>query len=153
MSSTKPESKTPTMSLRAISNKRLSWRRVVSIFGILTCVLSLLGCSPKKAIESSTLGAELLPHKKVALVFSETSAEHFYDRVAYGQLMASVQQQFRAAGVSFDFLTEDELADCGDCSKYAAIVLPSMSHVKRSNRVAIIEKLTRAQHNLSLIHI
>ena len=119
------ESKISTTSLRRKCNRRLCLRGMVSAFGGLICLLSLWGCAPKKGTEPGAHSVALLPHKKVALVFSKTSAEHFYDRVAYGQLMASVQQQFRLAGLFFDFLTEDELAACTDCSKYGAIVLPS----------------------------
>ena len=42
--------------------------------------------------------------KRVAIVFSQETANHFFDPIAYAQLFAAVQHQAMMAGIPFDVL-------------------------------------------------
>ena len=85
--------------------------------------------------------------KKVAIVYSETSAANFYDVTAYGQLFMVVQQQAMQAGIPFDLLSESDLTDAGLLSQYSAIVFPNFSHVNSANVAAISAALQTASNS------
>jgi serralysin len=58
------------------------------------------------------------PASKVAIVYSETSANRFFDKIAYSQLFMAAQNQAAMAGVPFDILTEADLTDVAKLAQY-----------------------------------
>ena len=91
--------------------------------------------------------------KKVAIIFSETTAKNFFDEKAYTQLFMSMQYQAMMAGVPFDILTEDDLTDINKVVNYDAILFPSFRNVKSSQLDAISDTLSKAvyKYNIGLI--
>jgi serralysin len=91
--------------------------------------------------------------KKVAIVFSETTANNFFDKKAYTQLFMSMQYQAMMAGVPFDILTEDDLTDLNKVVNYDALIFPSFRNVQSSKLEAISDTLTQAvyKYNIGII--
>jgi peptidoglycan/xylan/chitin deacetylase (PgdA/CDA1 family) len=82
--------------------------------------------------------------KKVGIVYSETSANKFFDKKAYNQLFANAQNQAMQAGVNFDILTETDLKDLSKVVQYDSLVFAGFANVKSAD-VALIENvLTQA---------
>jgi serralysin len=96
------------------------------------------------------------PSMRIAIVYSETSADHYFNKTAYGQLFMAAQSQAMQAGIPFDILTEDQLTDFQNLVdaqgrvKYDAIVFPDLSHVKASELQAITDTLTTAVHDYKI---
>jgi peptidoglycan/xylan/chitin deacetylase (PgdA/CDA1 family) len=82
--------------------------------------------------------------KRIAIVYSETSANNFFDKKAYNQLFASAQSQAISAGVPFDLLTESDLKDLSKLVNYDALVFPSFTNVNKADLKAIESSLTQA---------
>lgn len=93
------------------------------------------------------------PGARIAIVHSATTAAHFYDATAYGQLFMAAQNQAMQAGVPFDLLSEADLLDPANLAGYDAIVFPGFSHVQSSQLAAITASLTTAvaQYGIGLI--
>lgn len=102
--------------------------------------------------------------KKVAIVYSETTAARYFgdpslanqtniNETAYSQLFMAAQNQAMMAGVSFDLLTEADLKNLSGLVNYDAIVFPSFQFVKQADVAAIQSTLqTLVQnYNVSLI--
>ena len=96
------------------------------------------------SISSTDLPTRNNPSRRIAIVYSETSANNFFDRKAYDQLFAAAQSQAISAGVSFDLLTENDLKDPGKLVNYDALVLPSFTNVNKADLSAIESSLTQA---------
>ncbi|MCI5222935.1 MAG: hypothetical protein D3924_09745, partial [Candidatus Electrothrix sp. AR4] len=67
--------------------------------------------------------------KRIGIVYSETTKQHFFDidlpiQKAYSQLFMSMQHQAMMAGLPFDLLTEDDLTDIANLVKYDALIFP-----------------------------
>ncbi|MFO1209996.1 MAG: hypothetical protein U1E40_12360 [Amaricoccus sp.] len=96
------------------------------------------------------------PALRIAIVYSETSAEHYFSKTAYDQLFMAAQYQAMQAGVPFDIITDDQLTDFNNLLdaqgrvKYDAIVFPDLSHVKASELQAITDTLTTAVHDYKI---
>ena len=82
--------------------------------------------------------------KKVAIVYSETSANKFFNKTAYGQLFMNAQSQAQAAGVAYDVISENDLKDISKLVNYDAIVFPSFGNVKAADVQAIANTLELA---------
>jgi peptidoglycan/xylan/chitin deacetylase (PgdA/CDA1 family) len=82
--------------------------------------------------------------KRVAIVYSETSANKFFDRKAYDQLFAAAQSQAISAGVPFDLLTESDLKDLSKLVNYDALVFPSFTNINQADLSEIETALTQA---------
>jgi serralysin len=82
--------------------------------------------------------------KKVGIVYSETSANKFFDRKAYDQLFANAQNQAMQAGVNFDVLTETDLKDLTKVVQYDSLVFAGFANVKAADVGAIENVLTQA---------
>ncbi|MGO4914813.1 hypothetical protein [Pseudogemmobacter sp. W21_MBD1_M6] len=95
-------------------------------------------------VSSPTIPVEANPALRVAIVYSETSANNFYDKTAYGQLFLSAQNQAMQGGIPFDVLSEADLLDVANLTGYDAIVFPGFSNVESANLAAITEALTLA---------
>ncbi|MFD2648790.1 FG-GAP-like repeat-containing protein [Devosia albogilva] len=90
--------------------------------------------------------------RKIAIVYSATTAAQFFSPMAYSQLFMSAQNQAMAAGIPFDVIDEDDLTDLAKLSQYDALVFPSFRNVP-ANHAAIQETLTRLvyDYDVSLI--
>lgn len=91
--------------------------------------------------------------KKVGIVYSETTANKFFDKKAYSQLFMSMQNQAMMAGIPFDLLKEDDLTDINKVVNYDALIFPSFRNVPTAKLGAIENTLKQAvyQGGLSLI--
>ena len=69
------------------------------------------------------------PSERVAIVYSKTTADHYFDKTAYGQLFMSAQHQAMQAGLPFDVISETDLTDIAKLAGYDSIVFPGLSHV------------------------
>jgi Ca2+-binding RTX toxin-like protein/peptidoglycan/xylan/chitin deacetylase (PgdA/CDA1 family) len=105
-----------------------------------------------------TLEDEVLPVRtdttlKVAIVFSQTSADHYFSKTAYSQLIMAAQSQAAAAGIPFDILTEDDLTNLATVVNYDALIFPSFGFVQKDKVSAIEEVLTNAayKYGISLV--
>jgi peptidoglycan/xylan/chitin deacetylase (PgdA/CDA1 family) len=82
--------------------------------------------------------------KKVGVVYSETSANKFFDKKAYNQLFANAQNQAMQAGINFDVLTEADLKDLNKVVQYDSLVFAGFANVKLVDVGAIENVLTQA---------
>ena len=102
--------------------------------------------------------------KKVAIVYSELTAERYFgdpalpgqqdiNLTAYSQLFMAAQNQAAMAGVPFDILTEADLTNLANLVNYDAIVFPSFQFVNSANVLAIENnlKLLAQNYNTSFI--
>ncbi|QQR40404.1 M10 family metallopeptidase C-terminal domain-containing protein [Devosia rhizoryzae] len=89
---------------------------------------------------------------KVAIVFSQTTANNFFSQMAYSQLVMAAQSQAMAAGIPFDLVSEADLADLSKMVNYDTIIFPSFRNVPE-NVAAIQDALTKLvyQYDVSLI--
>ena len=69
-------------------------------------------------ISNAALPTRTNPNKRVGIVYSETSANKFFDKKAYGQLFTAAQNAAIAAGVPFDLLKESDLKDLTKIIKF-----------------------------------
>lgn len=91
--------------------------------------------------------------KRVAIVYSETSANAYFSTTAYSQLFMAAQNQAVAAGVPFDVINETDLTSIATLAKYDAIVFPSFRNVA-ADKVGAIEntlELAVEQYHIGLI--
>jgi peptidoglycan/xylan/chitin deacetylase (PgdA/CDA1 family) len=82
--------------------------------------------------------------KKVGIVYSETSANKFFDKKAYDQLFANAQNQAMQTGVNFDILTETDLKDLSKVVQYDSLVFAGFANVKSADVATIENVLTQA---------
>lgn len=89
---------------------------------------------------------------KVAIVFSQTTANNYFSQMAYSQLVMAAQSQAMAAGIPFDLISETDLTDLAKMINYDTIIFPSFRNVP-SNYAAIQDVLTKLvyQYDVSLI--
>lgn len=89
---------------------------------------------------------------KVAIVFSQTTANNYFSQMAYSQLVMAAQSQAMAAGVPFDLISETDLTDLAKMVNYDTIIFPSFRNVP-TNYAAIQDVLTKLvyQYDVSLI--
>jgi Ca2+-binding RTX toxin-like protein len=115
-------------------------------------------------LDNSGLPARTDFPKKVAIVYSETTAERYFgdpalpgqldiNLTAYSQLFMAAQNQAAMAGVPFDILTEADLTSLANLVNYDAIVFPSFQFVNSANALAIENnlKLLAQNYNTSFI--
>jgi peptidoglycan/xylan/chitin deacetylase (PgdA/CDA1 family) len=96
------------------------------------------------SISTAELPTRTNSSKRIALVYSETSANNFFDKKAYDQLFAAAQSQATSAGIPFDLLTESDLKDLSKLVNYDALVFPSFTNVNNTDLSAIESALTQA---------
>ncbi len=94
-------------------------------------------------ISNATLPTRTNFNKRIAIVYSETSANKFFDKKAYNQLFTTAQNQAIQAGVAFDLLTETDLKDLSKLINYDALVFPSFTNVNKADLGAIESALTQ----------
>ncbi|MDY6951314.1 MAG: hypothetical protein SWE60_07375 [Thermodesulfobacteriota bacterium] len=71
--------------------------------------------------------------KRVGIVFSQTTSDHFFDDKAYAQLFQAIQHQAMMAGIPFVVLTEDDLTDIANLVNLDALIFPYFAYVPRAN--------------------
>ncbi len=107
---------------------------------------------------SEAIGQPLPPRtdftKKVAIVYSDTTAARFYgnadvriNETGYSQLFMAAQNQAAMAGVPYDLLTEADLKDLAKLVNYDAIVFPSFQFVKAADAALIADNLRLLAQN------
>ncbi len=96
--------------------------------------------------DPATLVAQTSTHK-VAIVYSDTSANLYFNQTAYSDLFMAAQNQARMAGVSYDVIDESKLTDINNLIGYDAIIFPSMADVNTAQLPAIMSTLTSAVYN------
>jgi RTX calcium-binding nonapeptide repeat (4 copies) len=95
-------------------------------------------------VSSSPLPTRTDLSKKVGIVYSETSADKFFDKKAYNQLFANAQNQAVQAGINFDILTEADLKDLSKVVQYDSLVFAGFANVKSADVSSIENVLTQA---------
>jgi Ca2+-binding RTX toxin-like protein len=81
---------------------------------------------------------------RIAIVWSESTANAYFSKTAYSQLFMAAQSQAMQAGVPFDILTEDDLTHLATLAKYDTIVFPSFRNVDATKVTAITQTLEQA---------
>ncbi|KQM65512.1 cadherin [Sphingomonas sp. Leaf17] len=89
-------------------------------------------------------GAVADPAQRIAIVWSETTANNYFSKTAYSQLFMAAQSQAMQAGVPFDILTEDDLTNIATLAKYDSIVFPSFRNVDAAKADVIAQTLEQA---------
>jgi serralysin len=95
-------------------------------------------------VDSQTLPQPTDSNKKIGIIYSETSANNFFEKKSYSRLFMNVQQQAMQAGIPFDLLTEKDLTDMSKVAQYDTLVFPSFSYVNSSLVNTIEQNLTNA---------
>ena len=103
--------------------------------------------SPEYTITDPATLAAQTPTHKVAIVYSDTSANLYFSQTAYSDLFMAAQNQARMAGVSYDVIDESKLTDINNLIGYDAIIFPSMADVNTAQLPAIMSTLTSAVYN------
>ncbi len=113
---------------------------------------------PYQITDPATLASVDHAIKKVGIVYSATTAAQFFGggsagATAYSDLFMATQQQARAAGVSYDLLTEADLTNVAKLSQYSALIFPSFQDVQASQAAAIADALSQVvyQHHVPII--
>lgn len=81
------------------------------------------------------------PAARIGIVFSQTTANNYFSKTAYAQLVMAVESQAMQAGIPFDLLTEADLTDPAKLANYDALIFPSMANVPASQVAAITDAL------------
>lgn len=90
--------------------------------------------------------------KRIAIVYSETSAARYWDEFGFSQLFMAMQNQCAMAGVPYDLLTENDLTDPVKLARYSVLVAPAFYYVPAAKRTQILAALNTATANgLSIV--
>ncbi len=84
---------------------------------------------------------------KVAIVYSETSANLYFSQTAYDDLFMAAQNQARMAGVAYDVIDESLLTDIKNLVGYDALIFPAMADVNTAQLPAIMSTLHSAVYD------
>ncbi len=84
------------------------------------------------------------PSHRIAIVWSDSTANAYFSKTAYSQLFMAAQSQAMQAGVPFDILTEGDLTSLATLAKYDTIVFPSFRNVEASKADLIAQTLEQA---------
>lgn len=97
--------------------------------------------------------AKVSNEKRIGIVFSQTTANRFWNSKNYSQLFMSVQAQAMMAGIPFDLLTEDDLTDLNKLLNYKTLVFPYFAFVPTDKAAVIEQNLTKAssQYQIGII--
>jgi hypothetical protein len=71
-----------------------------------------------------SLAAQVAGAQRVGIVYSESTASNYFSDIVYSQMFMAMQNQVMMAGIPFDLLTENDLADVSQISSYDALVFP-----------------------------
>ena len=99
-------------------------------------------------VNSATLPVRTSPAHKIAIVYSDTTAEIFWgnadhnvNKTGYSELFMAAQYQAMQAGVPFDVISEADLKDLSKIVQYDALVFPSFRDVKTADAWTIEQNL------------
>ena len=87
---------------------------------------------------------------RVAIIYSQSTANNFFGQKAYNQLFMSAQMQSVMAGVPFDLLNEDDLIDLNKIIQYDALIFPYFANAQESLLPQITENLSHAVHRYKI---
>jgi serralysin len=82
---------------------------------------------------------------RVGIVYSDASANQFFDRFSYSQLFMAMQHQAMMAGIPFDVLSENDLISGANLTDYSALIILPMQYA--ANETAVITALTNASQS------
>lgn len=85
--------------------------------------------------------------QRIGIVYSQVTANQFYDPFAYTQLFMAMQHQAMMAGIPYDLLSEDDLTNANKIANYNALVIPAMQNVTTAKLTAIETTLDQAIAN------
>ncbi len=93
--------------------------------------------------------------KRVGIVYSQTSRDHFYDinlpvQKAYSQIFMTTQYHSMMAGVPFDLLSEDDLSDISKLVNYDTLIFPNFSYVPTDKLESINKTLYKAVYHYGI---
>jgi Ca2+-binding RTX toxin-like protein len=122
--------------------------------------------NPQYTITDSTTVTTRTPTHKVAIVYSDTSANLYFPEIgettlgeagqatplvgpktAYSDLIMAAEHQAEMAGVSYDLIDESDLTNINTLIKYDALIFPAMPDVNTAQLPAITSTLTSAVYN------
>jgi serralysin len=91
--------------------------------------------------------------KQVAIVYSQTTANQFFDAKAYAQLHMAMQYQTMMAGIPYNVITENDLTDISKLVNYDTIIFPAFRNVPLNKLASIESALTDAvyKYNIGVI--
>jgi Ca2+-binding RTX toxin-like protein len=87
---------------------------------------------------------------RIAIVWSDTTANNYFSKTAYSQLFMAAQSQAMQAGVPFDILTESDLTSLATLAKYDSIVFPSFRNVDAGKADLIAQTLEQATRQFGI---
>lgn len=90
------------------------------------------------------------PAHRIAIVWSETTANAYFSKTAYSQLFMAAQSQAMQAGTPFDIITEDDLTSLATLARYDSIVFPSFRNVQADKADAIAHTLEQATRQFGI---
>lgn len=99
--------------------------------------------SPPFTVFNDT-GVTAASDHRIAIVWSETTANNYFSKTAYSQLFMAAQSQAMQAGVPFDILQESDLTSLATLAKYDTIVFPSFRNVQADKATLIAQTLEQA---------
>jgi hypothetical protein len=102
---------------------------------------------PEYTITDPATLAQATPTEKVAIVYSDTSANLYFSQTAYSDLIMAAENQARMAGVSYDLIDESQLTNVNNLIGYKALIFPSMPDVNTAELPSIMSALTSAVYN------
>ncbi|HTI80394.1 MAG TPA: Ig-like domain-containing protein [Acetobacteraceae bacterium] len=112
-----------------------------------TYLPSYYAAQPEYTItDPATLPTPTETHK-VAIVYSDTSANLYFSKSAYDDLFMAAQNQARMAGISYDVIDESQLTNIKNLVGYDALIFPAMADVNTTQLPAIMSTLNSAVVN------
>ena len=90
------------------------------------------------------------PTHRIGIVYSATTAAHYFSATAYSDLIMAAQSQAMQAGIPFDLLTESDLTDLAKLVNYDALVFPSFSHLQAGDVAPITDTLLQATRQFGI---
>ena len=122
-------------------------RRSTPARQLLTVYLPSDYTNPEYTITDPATLLPKTPTHKVAIVYSDTSANLYFSQTAYSDLFMAAQNQARMAGVSYDVIDKSQLTDINNLIGYDALIFPAMPDVNTAQLPAIMSTLTSAVYN------
>ncbi|MBW1812384.1 MAG: polysaccharide deacetylase family protein [Deltaproteobacteria bacterium] len=88
--------------------------------------------------------------KRVGIVFSHTTAKHFFHEKTYSKLFMAMQHQAMMAGIPFDLLQEDDLIDIANIVNYDVLLFPYFHNLPKDKLSAVLGTLITASYRYNI---